>query len=49
MVDEWKKTPSTRQAVEEAIRKSKEQCRTCGKPLPWEGLCLCRGRKKEER
>jgi hypothetical protein len=35
------KKQSSRAAAEEAIRKSKERCPRCAKPLPWTGPCPC--------
>jgi hypothetical protein len=35
----WTPRQSSRAAAEEAIRKSKERCWFCGKPIPWVGPC----------
>jgi len=42
-----KRRPSTREAVEDAIRKSKERCPFCSEPLPWSGRCPCPKPKSE--
>ena len=41
MIKTQKRRPSTREAVEEAIRRSKERCHHCGNPIPWVGRCPC--------
>jgi len=36
-----KERKSTRQAVEDAIARSKERCPFCASPLPYVGRCPC--------